>query len=89
MTKKVFSYTIDKEGSMLTVKQPATHWKITFELDIGHGVMFGRNEDDEMGPDSKLHIRSLEDIDGMMKMLTIMRNAITQNRPNERPDDFY
>ena len=86
----IYGFELTKVGKTLTVNQPNTPWKIVYRLDTGVGHLTGTDHDTHSS-NTRLHIRTLEDVDQMLKMLKLMRVMIEHQRGDgkEKPDDFY
>ena len=90
MTKMIYGFNLTKTGKMLNVCHPTTDWVADYCLDTGMGHLTGTCEDCQ-DITTKIHIRHLEDVDQMLKVLRLLRVMIESNRGEglEKPDEFY
>ena len=91
MTTNIYGFELDKIGKELHVNSPHTDWEVFFNIETELGHIDGQNEDDMPGDPARVHFKSLEDVDQMLKMLKLLRVMIETQRGDgaEKPDDFY
>ena len=88
---QIYGYELSITGKDLLVDSPHTDWAVFFNIETELGHIDGQNEDEMEGDPARVHFKSLEDVDQMLKMLKLLRVMIEANRGEggEKPDNFY